>query len=146
MRATNCYKLSEAFIDPAPRLQLAAHGRVTDIACVLGEGMADEGDRPAGLTIAEVAGTLGQQALKVGRDDLTCGGRTPRLRGMLQSWESSRLVGFEPGAKGRFIAVERLRDVGDAPALGVQSNIMTAFGDLGPSTAGLCQMCGFFRR
>jgi len=43
----------DAFIDPAPRLQLAAHGRVTDIAGVLGEGMAYEGDRPAGLTIAE---------------------------------------------------------------------------------------------
>jgi hypothetical protein len=53
------HSFGEAFIDPSPRLQLAAHGRVTDVACVLGEIRADEVDRPAVLNRAEVAGTLG---------------------------------------------------------------------------------------
>ena len=38
-------------------------------------------------------------------DELAFGGRTPGLRGVVQSLESSSLVGFEPGANGMFIAV-----------------------------------------
>ena len=59
-RGLERHGFGKAFIDPAPCLQLAAHGRITDVAGVLGEVMADEVDRPAGLNIAEVAGTLGQ--------------------------------------------------------------------------------------
>jgi len=112
--------LGEAFIDPTTRLQLTAHGRVADVACVLGEIMAYAVDCPALLNIAEVAGTLGSQALKVCGDALAFGGRTPGLGGVVKSLESSRLVGFEPGAHGVFIAVYPLSDVGDTPALGVQ--------------------------
>ena len=92
-------------IDPAPRLQSTAYGRITDIARLLGEIMANEVDRPAILDIAEVAGTLGQQVLKLGRDVLAFGGRTPGLRGVLKSWESRSWVSLEPGADGVFIAV-----------------------------------------
>jgi hypothetical protein len=104
-RGIEGYGFGEAFIDPSTRLQLAAHGRVTDVAQVLYEIMTDEVDRPAVLNIAEVAGTLGQQALKLGRDVLAFGGRTPGLRGVLKPWESKSLIGFEPGADGVFIAV-----------------------------------------
>ena len=95
----------EAFIDPATRLQLAAHGRVADVACVLGEIRAYEVDCPARLKRAAVAGTLGSQVLKLGGDLLACGGRPSGVRGVLKPWESSRLVGFEPGAYGMFMAV-----------------------------------------
>jgi hypothetical protein len=95
----------EAFIDPAPRLQLAAHGRVADVAGVRDEIMAYEVDGPALLHRADVAGTLGSQALKVCGDALAFGGWTSGLGGVGQSWESSRLVGFEPGAHGVFMAV-----------------------------------------
>ena len=139
------HRCGTAFLDPAPRLQLAAHGRITVVAGVLGEIMADEVHGPALLHRAEVAWTLGQQALKVCGDELAFGGRTPGLRGVVQSLESSSLVGFEPGANGVCIAVSTLSDVGNTPALGVQSNIMTAFGDLGPSMACLFHMCGLFR-
>jgi hypothetical protein len=61
----------------ATRLQLAAHGRVTDVACVLCEIMAYEVDRPAVLNRAKVAWTLGQQALKLCDDALAFGTRRP---------------------------------------------------------------------
>ena len=67
--------------------------------------MADEVHCPALLNRAEVAWTLGQQALKVCGNALGFGGRTPGLRGVVQSLESRSLVGFEPGANRVFIAV-----------------------------------------
>jgi hypothetical protein len=90
--------------------------------------------------------TLGQQVFKVCGDALAFGGRTPGGRGGLQSWESSSLVGVEPRAHRVVMAVSTLRNVGDAPALGVQYNSMTAFGELGPRTACLFPMGGLFRR
>ena len=99
------HRFGQAFLDPAPRLQLAAHGRITVVAGVLGEIMADEVHGPALLHRAEVAWTLGQQALKVCGDELAFGGRTPGLWGVVKSLESSSLVGFEPGANGVCIAV-----------------------------------------
>ena len=110
----------KAFRDPAPCLQVAAHGRVTDVARCLREIMADEVHCPALLTGAEVAGTLDEQVLQLCGDLLAFGGGPPGLRGVLQPWESSRLGGFEPGANGMLIAVEPLRDAGDTPALGIQ--------------------------
>jgi hypothetical protein len=68
------------------------------------------------------------------------------VRSLVTALESSSWVSFAPGAHGVCIAVYTLRTVGDTPALGVESHIRTAFGDLGPSTAGLFQLCGLFRR
>jgi hypothetical protein len=79
-------------------------------------------------------------------DLLAFGGWPPGLRGVLKPWESSRLVGFEPGANGMLIAVSPLSDVGDTPARGVQEDIVTAFSDLGPSTACLFHLRFFFWR
>jgi hypothetical protein len=59
---------------------------------------------PIKSNIAELAGTLGQQMLQLGGDALAFGSRTPGLEGILQAWESSPLIGFEPGANGVFIA------------------------------------------
>ena len=95
----------EAFVDPAPRLQLAAHGRVTDVARGVREMMADEVDRPALLNIAQVTWALSQQVLKLCGDTLALRGWPSGLRGVLQPWEPSCLIGFEPGANGVFIAV-----------------------------------------
>lgn len=52
------YSFGEAFVDPVPCLQLAAHRRVTERLVVLGEIIAEEIDRPAGFNIPEVAGTV----------------------------------------------------------------------------------------
>ena len=67
--------------------------------------MTDEVHGPAVLNRAKMARTVGQQVLKLCGDALAFGGRTPGLRGVVKAWESSRLVGFEPGANGVFIAV-----------------------------------------
>jgi hypothetical protein len=82
--------------------------------------MAYEVHCPAVLNVAKVAGTLGQQRLELGRDVLTFGGWPPKLRGVLQSWESSRLIRVEPGADGVCIAVSTPGDVGDTPALSIE--------------------------
>jgi hypothetical protein len=72
---------------------------------VLGEIIAEKLDCPPVFNVAEVAGTLGQQALKVGGDELAFGGRTPGLRGVVKSLQSRRLVSFEPGTNSVLIAV-----------------------------------------
>jgi len=58
--------------------------------------------------------------LKLRRDVRPFGGRTPRLRGVLQSLESSRLLRFPPGADGGFMAVSTPGDAGDTPALRIE--------------------------
>jgi hypothetical protein len=50
----------EAFLDPSPRLQLAAPGRVPDVVRVLGARRTEEVDRPAVRHITKGVGTLGQ--------------------------------------------------------------------------------------
>ena len=60
---------------------MAAHGRVTDVARLLREIIAYEVHRPALLKRAEVAGTLGEQVLKLGGDLLALGGWPSGVRG-----------------------------------------------------------------
>jgi hypothetical protein len=133
-------------IDPAPRRHWAAPGRVTNVARFLREIMAEEVHRPARLHRTEVAGTLGSQGLKRCGDLLAFGGWPSGGRRVLKPWESSRLVGFEPGAHGMCIAVEPLSDLGDTPARGIPYDIVTACSDLGPSTACLFHLRLFFWR
>jgi hypothetical protein len=128
---------SEAFVDPVPGFQLAAHRRVTGGALVLGEIIAQEIDGPTIFNVAKVAGTVGEELLEVGRDALPGGGRPPRLGGVLQPWEASGPIRLEPGANRVLVAVEAPGNLRDAPALGIEQDIVAAFSEVWPSPASL---------
>jgi hypothetical protein len=87
-----------------------------------------------------VGGTVGEELLDLCRDTLPKSGRTPRWGGVGKAGAASRAVRLEPGAHGVLIAVEAPGNLRDAPALGIQQDVVTAFSKVGPGTAGLLSL------
>ena len=95
----------QVFIDPVPGLQLASHRRVTDRLGVCGEIIAEEIDRPAVFTRAEVAGTVDEELLELLGDVLAFRGRPSRLGCIMEPCQASDAIRLEPSANGVLVAV-----------------------------------------
>lgn len=106
----------EAFVDPVSCLQLAAARRVTHRLLRLGEIIAEEIDGPARFSRAAVAGTVNEEGRDLCGHALAFGGGAPWLGGRVEPCKALGAIRLEPGANGVLIAVQMLRNVGDAPA------------------------------
>jgi hypothetical protein len=104
---------------------------------MLSKIIAEKIDGPTVFNVAKVAGTVGEELLALGSDALPDEGRPSRLGRVLEPWEASGAIRLEPGANGVLIAVESPGDLWDAPALGIEEDIVTACGEVGLGTAGL---------
>jgi hypothetical protein len=125
-------------------LQLASHRRVTDRLVVLGAIIAEEMDRPAVFHIAEVAGTVDEERLELLGTGLTFRGRPSRLGGVLEPCQARTAIRLEPRAHGVLVAVAPPGNLWDTPALCMQEDVVTALGEVWPSTTGLFSQ-GVFR-
>ena len=101
-------------------MQLASHRRVTDRLLVLGEIIAEEIDGPALFSIAEVAGTVGEELRDLYGNALAFCGGAPRLGGIVEPCKALGAIRLEPGANGMLVALSTLSNLGDAPALSIE--------------------------
>jgi hypothetical protein len=92
-----------------------------------------------------VAGAVHQELRDGGGDAWPKGSRPTRLRGVVSPCEASGAIRLEPGTHGGLVAVEAPGNLRDAPALGIEQDVVTAFGKLRPGPASLFYQGVFFR-
>ena len=126
-----------ACVAPIPCLPVASHGRITAGFVGLNESIAAESDRPPVCTIPAVAGTVDEEPVARRGDALPDGGRPSRLGRLLQPGDARGALRLEPGAPRVLRAVEPPGHLRDTPALRIQEDVVTALGEVWPSTTGL---------